>query len=75
MDCRLELLVHVIAHLVTTDAKRLRIRDFQCGIEATPKDNARYKAADGEKSQAVMLARSDLAPRVASDLKLGSVSN
>lgn len=58
MDCRLELLVHVIAHLVTTDAKRPRIRDFQCGIEATPKDNARNKAADGEKSQALMLARS-----------------
>ena len=33
MDCRLKLLVHVIAHLVTTDAKRLRIRDFQCGPE------------------------------------------
>jgi hypothetical protein len=34
-------MVNVFSHLATTDAKRLRICDFQFGIEATPKENAR----------------------------------
>src|SRR5690554_4845520 len=54
MDCSLQLLVGVAIHLVTTYAELLGVGHLKRRVETTPKDDPGYKAAEGQKTEAVV---------------------
>jgi len=57
MDGALQLLEHIIAHLMTRDAERLGVGRFERGVEGSPEQNAADETAEREEAEAEIHAR------------------